>query len=167
MTHDFKAGDRIRLISHPVPGHRDLGEVFTVAKRSECPSYVAATSVPYRDRTGGLTWAPAAYFERVDIDPAALRKGDKITAVLTVSGDGVDGDGDVRCEGRACWVPGAAIVSVVRAPEPAPEPLKAGDEVRTDAGNRARIVAIDEDHAWVKLASGGNVLRRLAHLTRA
>lgn len=74
---EFKPGDLIRLISSPIEGVRDVGEVFEAFGTREMHG---ETVVQHLNRPGYVTHAPAAYFE-----PAgAIRAGDTVRLVRKV-----------------------------------------------------------------------------------
>ena len=47
-----------------------------------------------------------------------------------------------------------------------PRPIAVGDRAMTDGGYEVTIVAIDDDHAWVKYDSGSRNTWALTDLTR-
>lgn len=160
MNSEFKAGDRVRCIAASNVGCTGVvGEEYTVLA-TDCGCINIGTGINDRG-------CMASRFELVIPTPdfSTLRKGDKVTAVLTIVEDGIDADGDVAINrmGAKMWIRAKDLVSIV---ERAVQPIQVGDMVQWYGGN-AKVIAIHSTFAWVDDPLEGPTTTDIDYLKRA
>ncbi|MDP3869905.1 hypothetical protein [Phenylobacterium sp.] len=148
-----------------------IGDVVVPTRHNSAfPMGVERTVTSVKDcfvRTNGAhTGQQASFWKLVSpvakLDPKTIRKGDKITVVLTATDDGVDADGDIcvdRGDTYSSWVSAASVIAIERAPPP-PVVLAVGDTVQNidavHAARRSVILFIDGQDAMVRYVTTGN-----------